>query len=126
MRIVSQFRIPKISAASGFGLPLACGGGRQRSGAYLGARRQPAKWRPESLLLIKCKERRIFSVWKHRTQQQRASDDPQDGSRSAARLSNTGDRFKFFFHPDGVMILPKIPTARLKGILAKPAKAAIS
>lgn len=26
-----------------------------------------------------------------------------------------GDRFKFFFHPDGVMILPKIPTARLKG-----------
>lgn len=26
-----------------------------------------------------------------------------------------GDRFKFFFHPDGVMILPKIPTKRLKG-----------
>ena len=26
-----------------------------------------------------------------------------------------GDRFKFFFHPDGVIILPKIPTARLKG-----------
>jgi len=33
-----------------------------------------------------------------------------------------GDRFKFFFHPDGVIILPKIPTARLKGILPKPAK----
>lgn len=38
-----------------------------------------------------------------------------------------GDRFKFFFHPDGVMILPKIPTARLKGMLVrgtlpKPAK----
>jgi AbrB family looped-hinge helix DNA binding protein len=33
-----------------------------------------------------------------------------------------GDRFKFFFHPDGVMILPKIPTARLKGMLPKPAK----
>ncbi|MGD1062811.1 MAG: AbrB/MazE/SpoVT family DNA-binding domain-containing protein [Terracidiphilus sp.] len=33
-----------------------------------------------------------------------------------------GDRFKFFFHPDGVIILPKIPTARLKGMLPKPAK----
>lgn len=33
-----------------------------------------------------------------------------------------GDRFKFFFHPDGVIILPKIPTARLKGIIPKPAK----
>jgi hypothetical protein len=26
-----------------------------------------------------------------------------------------GDRFKFFFHPDGVLILPRIPTRRLKG-----------
>ena len=26
-----------------------------------------------------------------------------------------GDRFKFFFHPDGVIILPKIPTQRLQG-----------
>jgi antitoxin PrlF len=26
-----------------------------------------------------------------------------------------GDRFKFFFHPDGVIILPKIPAKRLKG-----------
>jgi len=26
-----------------------------------------------------------------------------------------GDRFKFFFHPDGVIILPKIPTKRLRG-----------
>jgi AbrB family looped-hinge helix DNA binding protein len=33
-----------------------------------------------------------------------------------------GDRFKFFFHPDGVIILPKIPIARLKGMLPKPAK----
>ena len=33
-----------------------------------------------------------------------------------------GDRFKFFFHPDGVIILPKIPTTRLKGMLPKPAK----
>jgi antitoxin PrlF len=33
-----------------------------------------------------------------------------------------GDRFKFFFHPDGVIILPKIPTSRLKGIVPKPAK----
>ena len=33
-----------------------------------------------------------------------------------------GDRFKFFFHPDGVIILPKIPTARLKGMIPKPAQ----
>jgi len=32
-----------------------------------------------------------------------------------------GDRFKFFFHPDGVIILPRIPTARLKGMIPKPA-----
>ena len=31
----------------------------------------------------------------------------------------SGDRFKFFFHPDGVIILPKIPTARLKGMIPK-------
>ena len=31
----------------------------------------------------------------------------------------TGDRFKFFFHPDGVMILPRIPTKRLKGSVHK-------
>jgi AbrB family looped-hinge helix DNA binding protein len=34
----------------------------------------------------------------------------------------SGDRFKFFFHPDGVIILPKISTARLKGIIPKPAQ----
>jgi len=34
-----------------------------------------------------------------------------------------GDRFKFFFHPDGVLILPKISTSRLKGIVPKPARA---
>jgi AbrB family looped-hinge helix DNA binding protein len=33
-----------------------------------------------------------------------------------------GDRFKFFFHPDGVIILPKISTARLKALIPKPAK----
>ena len=33
-----------------------------------------------------------------------------------------GDRFKFFFHPDGVIILPKISTARLKPMIPKPAK----
>lgn len=38
------------------------------------------------------------------------------------RLSlKPGDRFKFFFHPDGVIILPKISTSRLKGIVPKPA-----
>jgi AbrB family looped-hinge helix DNA binding protein len=35
---------------------------------------------------------------------------------------NAGDRFKFFFHPDGVIILPRIPTTRLKGSLPKLAK----
>ena len=34
----------------------------------------------------------------------------------------SGDRFKFFFHPDGVIILPKISTARLKGLIPKPAQ----
>jgi AbrB family looped-hinge helix DNA binding protein len=30
-----------------------------------------------------------------------------------------GDRIKFFKHPDGtVVILPKLPTARLKGIVS--------
>ena len=33
-----------------------------------------------------------------------------------------GDRFKFFFHPDGVIILPRISTARLKGMIPKPAQ----
>jgi len=33
-----------------------------------------------------------------------------------------GDRFKFFFHPDGVMLLPKVPTARLKGMIPKSAQ----
>lgn len=35
---------------------------------------------------------------------------------------NPGDRIKFFFHPDGVIILPKIPTARLKGSVPKLAR----
>ena len=35
-----------------------------------------------------------------------------------------GDRVKFFVHPDGsVVILPKIPTSRLKGIV-KPRRRA--
>jgi antitoxin PrlF len=33
-----------------------------------------------------------------------------------------GDRFKFFFHPDGVIILPKISTSRLKGMIPKRAR----
>jgi antitoxin PrlF len=33
-----------------------------------------------------------------------------------------GDRFKFFFHPDGVIILPTIPTRRLKGTVPKLAR----
>jgi antitoxin PrlF len=35
-----------------------------------------------------------------------------------------GDQFKFFFHPDGVIILPKIATSRLKGMIPKPARPA--
>jgi len=32
-----------------------------------------------------------------------------------------GDRFKFFFQPDGaVVIMPKIPTTKLKGSVPKP------
>jgi AbrB family looped-hinge helix DNA binding protein len=38
-------------------------------------------------------------------------------------LLKPGDRFKFFFHPDGVIILPKIPTSKLKGMIPRPAKA---
>lgn len=33
-----------------------------------------------------------------------------------------GDRFKFFFHPDGVIILPRIPTKRLKGSVPRLAE----
>jgi antitoxin PrlF len=33
-----------------------------------------------------------------------------------------GDRFKFFFHPDGVIILPRIPTKRLKGSVPRLAR----
>ncbi|MGA3100817.1 MAG: AbrB/MazE/SpoVT family DNA-binding domain-containing protein [Terracidiphilus sp.] len=33
-----------------------------------------------------------------------------------------GDRFKFFFHPDGVIILPRIPIQRLKGSVPKLAR----
>ena len=33
-----------------------------------------------------------------------------------------GDRFKFFLHPDGVIILPKISTVRLNGMIPKPAE----
>jgi len=33
-----------------------------------------------------------------------------------------GDRFRFFFHPDGVILLPKIATAQLKGMIPKPDK----
>jgi antitoxin PrlF len=35
-----------------------------------------------------------------------------------------GDRFKFFFHPDGVIILPKIPTRRLRGSVPRLAQSA--
>jgi antitoxin PrlF len=34
-----------------------------------------------------------------------------------------GDRIKFFIHPDGsVVILPKVPSAALKGIVGAPRK----
>jgi AbrB family looped-hinge helix DNA binding protein len=35
-----------------------------------------------------------------------------------------GDRVKFFFHPDGsVVLLPKIPTAALRGIVKRARRA---
>ncbi len=38
-----------------------------------------------------------------------------------------GDRIKFFVHPDGtVVILPKIPTSALKGIVPKHQRRRIS
>ncbi len=38
-----------------------------------------------------------------------------------------GDRIKFFVHPDGsVVILPKIPTSTLKGIVPKHKRRLIS
>lgn len=37
-----------------------------------------------------------------------------------------GDRIKFFVHPDGsVVILPKVPTAKLKGILRTRKRASL-
>ncbi len=34
-----------------------------------------------------------------------------------------GDRVKFFFHPDGsVVLLPKIPITALKGLLQRPSE----
>jgi len=37
-----------------------------------------------------------------------------------------GDRIKFFLHPDGtVVILPKIPAARLKGIVKGRRRASV-
>lgn len=38
-----------------------------------------------------------------------------------------GDRIKFFLHPDGsVVILPKIPASRLKGIVKSRRKASLN
>jgi AbrB family looped-hinge helix DNA binding protein len=79
------------------------------------------KRRPASLLLIKCKEWRAPANGSD-AEQQRASDDPK-AVRDRLQIK-PGDRFKFFFHPDGVIILPRIPTSRLKGMIPKPAKPA--
>jgi len=38
-----------------------------------------------------------------------------------------GDRIKFFLHPDGsVVILPKIPTSKLKGVVRARRRASLS
>ncbi len=38
-----------------------------------------------------------------------------------------GDRIKFFVHPDGsVVILPKIPTSQLKGVLKARRRASLN
>jgi AbrB family looped-hinge helix DNA binding protein len=38
-----------------------------------------------------------------------------------------GDRIKFFVHPDGsVVILPKVPTSKLRGIVKPPRRASLA
>jgi AbrB family looped-hinge helix DNA binding protein len=68
-----------------------------------------------SLLLTECKE-------KCSTMEAKLSSEGQATIPKAVRERlqiSAGDRFKFFFHPDGVILLPRIPTMRLKGSLPK-------
>jgi antitoxin PrlF len=46
--------------------------------------------------------------------------------RNHLRLKS-GDRVKFFLHPDGsVVLLPKVPATTLRGILKSPRRKAVS
>jgi antitoxin PrlF len=70
--------------------------------------------------LLECKERRILRSWKPLSAVKDKPPSPKPYARACTL--KPGDRFKFFFHPDGVIILPKISTSRLKGIIPKPAR----
>ena len=67
--------------------------------------------RNSPLLLLKCKERCIPM---EATLSSKGQATIPKAVRERLQIK-PGDRFKFFFHPDGVIILPKIPTKHLKG-----------
>jgi antitoxin PrlF len=69
--------------------------------------------------LLECKERRFAVV--EATLSSKGQATIPKAVRERLHLK-PGDRFKFFFHPDGVIILPKISTSRLKGIIPKPTR----
>jgi antitoxin PrlF len=72
-----------------------------------------------SLLLLKCKAR-CFVM--EATLSSKGQATIPKAVRERLQIK-PGDRFKFFFHPDGVIILPKIPTRRLKGSVPRLVRA---
>lgn len=72
-----------------------------------------------SLLLLECKDMR-FAVMEATLSSKGQATIPK-AVRDRLHLKS-GDRFKFFFHADGVIILPKIPTSRLRGVIPRPAR----
>jgi AbrB family looped-hinge helix DNA binding protein len=67
-----------------------------------------------SLLLLKCKGRAYFM---ESALSSKGQTTVPKAVRDHLRL-RPGDKVKFFFHPDGtVVLLPRIPTAALKGIV---------
>ncbi|HEV2136153.1 MAG TPA: AbrB/MazE/SpoVT family DNA-binding domain-containing protein [Terracidiphilus sp.] len=95
----------------------------QRRGICLGARTgiglvETSFQAALSLLLLKCKER--FVIMEATLSSKGQATIPK-AVRERLQIK-PGDRFKFFFHPDGVIILPKIPTERLKGSVPRMAR----
>jgi hypothetical protein len=73
-----------------------------------------------TLLLTNVK--REVSHYGSYSQQQESGHHPEGGAGVPA--PQTGRRFRFFFQPDGaVVILPRIPTSALKGSLPKRSRA---